>query len=177
MLGPHWNDAVVIFRLLAPTILVFALINPTGWLLLASGMVGRSLKIALVIAPLVVTGCVIGLPYGSKGVALGYSTAMTLWVVPHLLWCFHGTAVSFRDVVLAASRPLISGIVGASLAFGVVFFLRSSVSPLATLLIGCTVLGSVYTWVLLYVMGQKACYLDFVRGLSLRWSQKVIVCS
>ncbi len=30
---------------------------------------------------------------------------MTLWVVPHLLWCFHGTVVSFRDVVLVVSRP------------------------------------------------------------------------
>ena len=28
-LGPKWKDAAVIFRLLAPTILIFALINPT----------------------------------------------------------------------------------------------------------------------------------------------------
>jgi PST family polysaccharide transporter len=82
LLGPQWLDAVPIFRLLTPTILIFALINPTGWLLVALGMVGRSLKLALVIAPLVITGCIIGLPYGPRGVALGFSTAMSIWVIP-----------------------------------------------------------------------------------------------
>lgn len=32
-LGPKWMAAAVIFRLLAPTILVFAIVNPLGWLL------------------------------------------------------------------------------------------------------------------------------------------------
>ena len=164
LLGPNWNDAVPLFRLLAPTILIFALINPPGWFLLSLGMVGRSLRIALVIAPLVMTGYVIGLPYGPKGVALGYSAAMTLWVVPHLVWCFHGTVVSFRDVVLVVSRPMISGIVGASLAFGVVFFVGPSLSAVARLLLGGTVLIAVYILVLLFFMGQKTLCLDLLRG-------------
>lgn len=173
--GPKWNDAIPIFRLLAPTILVFALINPTGWLLVALGMVGRSLKIALAIAPLVITGCVIGLPYGAKGVAFGYSAALMLWVVPHLLWCFHGTVVSFRDVLLVASRPFISGIVGGSCAFGVLFFVGPSVSALATLLLGGTVLIAVYVWMLLFVMGQKALYLDLLLSLRSRSAEKDMI--
>ncbi len=36
LLGPKWKDVVSIFRLLAPTILMFALINPLGWLLFLS---------------------------------------------------------------------------------------------------------------------------------------------
>ena len=40
------------FRLLAPTILVFGMINPTAWLLQSMGLQERSLKIALVLAPL-----------------------------------------------------------------------------------------------------------------------------
>ncbi|MGH9806298.1 MAG: lipopolysaccharide biosynthesis protein, partial [Terriglobia bacterium] len=57
VLGPKWEDAATIVRLLAPTILIFAIINPLGWLLYSIGLVQRSLKIALVFAPLMITGC------------------------------------------------------------------------------------------------------------------------
>jgi PST family polysaccharide transporter len=173
--GPKWSDAIPIFRLLAPTILVFALINPTGWLLISLGMIGRSLRIALVIAPLVITGCVIGLPYGAKGVAFGYSAAMTLWVVPHLWWCFRGTVVSFRDVLFVASRPFVSGIVGASCALGALFLVGPSISTHTTLLLGGTVLVAAYMLVLLFVMGQKTLYLELLRGLRGRPTEKDLV--
>lgn len=174
MLGPQWTDSVPVFRLLAPTILAFALINPAGWLLISLGMVGRSLKIALVIAPLVMTGCVIGLPYGPTGVALGFSAAMTLWVIPDLLWCFHGTVISYRDVLTVVSRPLISGFVAASAAFGVTFFLGPSLSPFTRLLLGCAVLLVVYAWMLMFVMAQKPLYLDLLRSLTTRSSEEIL---
>lgn len=169
-LGPKWKDAAIIFRLLAPTILIFAMINPLGWLLYSIGMVGRSLKIALVLAPIVVAGYLIGLPYGPRGVALAYSAAMTLWVIPHIAWCVHGTVISFRDIVLAAGRPLLSGIMAAGLAFGVEFLFGQALSPLARLVLGSTVLFAAYAGMLLYVMKQKWFYVDLVRGMRRRSS-------
>ena len=174
MLGSKWNDAIPVFRLLAPTILAFAVINPTGLLLVSQGMVGRSLKLALVIAPLVATGCVIGLPYGPKGVALGFSTAMFLWVVPHLLWVFHGTVVSYRDVLTVVSRPFLSGVAGASAAVAFILLVGPSLSPFTRLPLGCLVLIGVYGWMLLFVMEQKPFYLDLVRTLKSRSSQEIL---
>lgn len=168
LLGPKWTAAVPIFRLLAPTILIFALINPLSWLLFSIGMVGRSLKIALAIAPLVITSYVVGLRYGPKGVALAYSAAMTLWVVPHIAWCVHGTVISFRDILLAVSRPLFSGIVAAALALGVQLTYGHLLSPLPRLALGSVVLLGAYLGMLLYVMGQKAFYVDLIRGLRRR---------
>ena len=52
VLGPKWIEGALIFRLLAPTILVFGIINPTAMLLQSSGLHRRSLNIAFVIAPL-----------------------------------------------------------------------------------------------------------------------------
>jgi PST family polysaccharide transporter len=166
LLGPKWTDTVTIFRLLAPTILIFALINPLAWLMFSIGLVGRSLNIALVIAPLVIAGYVIGLPYGPKGVALAYSTLMTLWVVPHIAWCVHGTVVSFRDILVAVSRPLLSGFAAAVFAFGVQLLYGQLLSPFPRLVIGVTVLLGVYLGMLMYVMGQKACYLGLLRGMK-----------
>ena len=41
LLGPKWADAATIVRLLAPTIAVFAIINPAGWLVFSIGL-GRT---------------------------------------------------------------------------------------------------------------------------------------
>ena len=168
LLGPKWRDAAPIFRLLAPTILAFAMINPFGWLLFSMGRLERSLKIALVIAPLVIAGYVIGLPYGPKGVALGYSVAMVLWIFPHIAWCVQGTVISFWDVVQVLSRPLISGAVASILPLALQLFYASSFSPLLRLVTGVSLFISVYIAMLLFVMGQKEFYLNLIGTLRRR---------
>ena len=165
LLGPKWKDAATIVRLLAPTIAIFAIINPLGWLIFSIGLVARGLKIALVFAPLMITGYVIGLPYGPKGVAFAYSAVLTLWVIPHILWCVHGTAISVRDILLAVSRPLASGILAGGLAFGVRLICGQFVSPLPRLVLESSVLFVAFFGVLLFVAGQKSLYLDLLRGL------------
>lgn len=170
LLGPKWKDAAGIFRLLAPTILVFATINPIGWMMSALGLVGRSLKASLVFAPVVIVGYAMGLPYGPKGVAFAYSTVMLLWAVPLIAWGVHGTVVSLRDIALAASRPLASGVLAGALAFVVQSLFGHSLSPLLRLILGGTVLLGAYGGSLLYVMGQKAFYLNLLQGLRRRSS-------
>jgi O-antigen/teichoic acid export membrane protein len=165
VLGPKWKEVVPIFRLLAPTILIFAMINPFAWLLFSLGKVRRSLTIALVIAPLAITAYVIGLPYGPKGVALAYSTAMTIWLIPHILWCIHGTPISVRDILDVVKRPVLSVCVAATLAFGVQLRYGPLLSSLTRLVLGCGILFGVYSLMLLYVMGQRAFYVDLIRGL------------
>jgi O-antigen/teichoic acid export membrane protein len=173
VLGPKWREAAPIFRLLAPTILAFAMINPFAWLLFSIGQVGRSLRIALVIAPLVIAGYLIGLPYGPKGVALGYSSAMVLWIVPHIAWCVHGTVISVRDIFRVVMRPLLSGIAAAALPFAMQFSHAQWLSPLPRLTIGVTVFLGIYLGMLLFVMRQKGFYLDLLRGLRKRSAVEV----
>jgi PST family polysaccharide transporter len=165
ILGPKWTDAVPIFRLLAPTILVFGLINPFSWLLFSLGKVGRSLALALVVTPLVISGYLIGLPYGPNGVALGYSAAMTAWAVPHICWCIRGTVISFRDIGRSASKPFLSGIIAAVLTFGLQSAYGPLFGPFLRLALGGTAFSGAYLGILLWGMGQKALYLDLVRGL------------
>ena len=168
LLGPKWTDAAPIFRLLAPTILVFALINPIGWLIFSLGMVGRSLKVALVLAPVVICGYIIGLPYGPKGVAFAYSAVMLLWLFPHVAWGLHGTVVSVRDIAVVASKPFVSGIVAGALGFGVRLILPPNLPNLARLVLEGGAVLVVYLGMLLFVMGQKLFYLDILRGFRKR---------
>ena len=169
-LGPKWMAAAPIFRLLAPTALVFAVANPLAWLVCSLGLVTRSLKMSLVIAPLMIAGYVMGLPYGPRGVAFAYSAVMVLWLLPVIAWSVHDTVISFRDVLMTVSWPLASSIVAAGLAFGVRFLWGQSLSPLLRLVLETAVLLVTFLGVLLSVPEQKSLYLDLIRGFTKRSS-------
>jgi O-antigen/teichoic acid export membrane protein len=163
-LGPKWSSAIPVFRLLTPTTLGFAILAPLGWLLSACGLVERGLKLALTIAPLLILGYAIGLHWGPQGVAFAYSSVMVLSVIPLIAWAVRGTPVTFRDLLLAVSRPLLSGIPAAGLAFVLQLFWGSLLPPLPRLAVAVAVVSSTYLWMLLYVMKQKLFYLEIING-------------
>ena len=165
-LGPKWKEAAPIFRLLAPTILVFAIVNPLSWLLTSIGFVGRLLKIALVITPFMIAGYFVGLPYGPKGVAFAYSAVMTLSLFPLVASCVRGTVIYLRDIWSVLSQPLASSIVAGGLAFGASLLYGQLLSPLPRLILEGAILLVTYLGVLLFVAGQKSFYLDLLRGLK-----------
>lgn len=165
-LGPKWKAATVIFRVLAPTVLVCAIVNPLVWFLSSIGLVGRTLKVTLVVSPFMIAGYVMGLPYGPTGVAFAYSSVMTLSVIPLVAWCVHGTVISFRDILLSVSRPLAASLVAASFALGVRFFCGQLLSPLPRLVLESSFLFVPYFALLLFVAGEKALYLDVIRALK-----------
>jgi O-antigen/teichoic acid export membrane protein len=165
LLGPNWQASTEIVRLLAPTIAVMAVINPIGWLIFSLGLVRRSVKIALVFAPIMILGCVLGLPHGATGVAFAYSAVMVLWVVPHVAWCVHGTVISPRDVAAAVIQPLACGVMAGAVGYAVRLVCGDYLSPLPRLVLESGTLAVTFFAVLVFVAGQKALYVDLLRGL------------
>jgi PST family polysaccharide transporter len=165
VLGPHWSEAALVFQLLAPTVLVFGLINPMGWVLFSLGLQVRSLLLGLVIAPLVMTACIIGLPYGPTGVAFAYSAALLLWLIPHLVWCVHGTMLSPKDLAIAVGPSLSAGVVATVIALGFQNWIVGFESPIVRLLLSAGITFGCYYCTLLFVLGQKAMYFDLLRDL------------
>ena len=167
--GPKWADAAAMFRLLTPTILVFGIINPTGWLIQSVGLQGRSLRIAFVIAPLTISAYLVGIPYGPNGVALAFSASMMLWLVPHIFWALHNTVISPWDIFVATWRPFFASIAAAGFAFGIQFYminLGHLQSPFLRLSLASGVMIILYLLLFLFVMGQKTLYFDLFRGLK-----------
>ena len=165
LLGPQWFNAVPIFQLLTPTVLIFGIFNPIGWLMYANGLFYRSMLISFVIAPLLIAAYLIGLPYGATGVAFAFSAAMTLWLVPHVIWCLHGTVVSPKDILVATLRPVTAALV----AVGVAWLVMQGVGHVPNTLLRLTIAGSVmmvvYAAILLFAMGQLEFYLTLFRAL------------
>lgn len=175
-LGPKWEAAASVFRLLAPTILAFGLINPFGWVLFANGRVGRSLKIALMIAPMTILGCVFGLGYGPTGVAIGFSTAMALLVAPVVFLATQDTLITFRDTVAAVTPAAGSVVVGIAATLLSWPWVSEIGWPLLRLTLANSILFGTYLVVLLVPFGQGRIYVTLLQetGLWPAWSRTAI---
>ena len=161
VLGAKWMEAAPIFRLLAPTALAFAFTHPLSWLNLSMGRVGRLLSMSASTTPVVIVGIVLGLSNGPNGVALGYSVAMVLGVIPFMAWTKQGTSITWADLWNATKQPLLAGLVAGAIGLIAKFTLGGMLAPIPLLLVGLGLIFSVYAWVLI-AMGQKSLYVDLL---------------
>jgi len=167
-LGSKWLAAASIFRRLAPTMLIFALINPLGWMLMATGRVSRSVKMALLIAPTVIAAYAIGLRYGPQGVALGFSIAMLVLAGPLVVWATHGTSISFMDVVKAITPASLSIVVGAGVVLAVSRYTQAIEPVFLRLVAESALLFGTYWVILLFALNQKSAYMQIFGELRFR---------
>jgi PST family polysaccharide transporter len=161
VLGPKWMEAAPIFRLLAPTALVFALANPLSWLVLSTGRVRRALGISAATTPVVIVGIILGLGYGPIGVALGYSLAMALVVIPITAWSKQGTSITWADLWRASKHPLFAGLLAGAIGLIVKFTLGGMLAAVSHLLVGLAVVFCAYTCALI-AMDQERLWADLV---------------
>jgi PST family polysaccharide transporter len=167
-LGARWLEAASIFRLLVPTILVFALINPLGWMLMATGRISRSVKLAILIAPVVIAGVAIGLRFGPQGVALGFSVAMMLLVVPFLVWATHGTCISLLDVLKAVSPASLSVVVAGAVVLSLGRYMHAIEPAFLRLVVESGLLFGIYWAMMLFGLNQRSSYMKIVGELGFR---------
>ena len=167
VLGANWMEAAPIFRLLAPTAVVFALANPLSWLVMSTGRVRRALYISAATTPVVIVGIVLGLSHGPIGVALGYSVAMALVVIPITAWSKLGTGVTWADLWKATKQPFLAGLLAGAIGLIVKFTLGGMLAPIPLLVVGVGVIFGVYAWVLIAI-GQKSQYVDLLNQVFRR---------
>jgi PST family polysaccharide transporter len=165
VLGPKWMAAAPIFRLLAPVALVFAVANPLSWLVTSKGQMGRLLSITMATTPLVILGIVLGLGHGPEGVALGYSSAMTLVLIPIAAWSKLGTGITWMNLWEATKPPFLSGLLAGAAGLLVKLTLAGRLPLIPYLFVGVGLVLGIYGWVLLIAMNQKDVYIDLLSHL------------
>jgi O-antigen/teichoic acid export membrane protein len=164
LLGDKWTGVAPIFRLLAPTSLVFALANPLSWLIMARGRVGRAVTITATTTPVVIIGILLGLRSGPTGVAIGYSAAMALILIPITAWSIHGTGIAWSDLWNVIRKPLLGGVLAGAVGLGAKIAFGGGLVPILVLVLGVGLVFSVYAGALV-AMGQKKLYLDLLTEL------------
>jgi PST family polysaccharide transporter len=164
VLGPKWIGAAEIFRILAPTILAFSILNPLGWLLSSLGLIRRGVFIGLFSAPIMFAAVIVALPYGPRGVAMAYTAVMLIKVVPVTIWVLRGTGILVREVVMALGRPVMASVVAAGVTVAAHEFYAPILPPILRLTFDITAFGAVYLAVLFLIAGKQALYLDLFRS-------------
>lgn len=165
VLGQKWIEAAPIFRLLAPVALVFAVANPLSWLVMSTGRAGKALSISAATTPLVIIGIVLGLSHGPTGVALGYSSALMLLLIPIAAWSKRGTRITWADLWEASKPPFVSGLLAGIGGLLVKLALGGRLSPIPYLIVGVSLVLGIYAWALLVVLRQKHVYMDLLSQL------------
>ena len=164
-LGPKWAECAELFQLLAPAALIGALLNPSGWLLIALGKTKRYRNLGIAGSILVVVSFVLGLPYGTHGVALAYSIQSVVLFVPIWGVVLRGTGIELRVFLANIWHPVASSVVAALSAGATKVLLPAAMSDLLVAVLGGTVFGLVYAIVLLVFFEEIGLLNKIVREL------------
>ena len=128
VLGPQWEGAVPIFGILAFSAFFQPIGNITGLLYTTLGRTKRMFKWGLMGCSWLVVCIVVGLPYGAIGVAIAYSTAIAMMILPLILYAISGTFLRLKDFYDGIKFPLISTVFIAVIGVLVKFFSEKYVS-------------------------------------------------
>ena len=166
VLGPAWNESVLLFELLVPAALAGALMSPMGWVLAAIGRADRHLRVALVVCPLIVVSFVVGLPFGPRGVAASYSAFMVLSLFPTIRYMIDGTEITLSGVMSAVKPAFWSALPSSALAYVFDRHVAQGWHPLVSLSTGSLLVFASYILVLVGLMGQGEIFAKMWQRLS-----------
>lgn len=108
LLGEKWLAAAPIYFWLSLSSLVQVVMNPTGWLFIASGRVKEQVVWATASAFITLAGFILGLRWGAVGISISLFITMFLRV-PFLIWYSTiGTGVSQVDLYKVVCEPLLA---------------------------------------------------------------------
>jgi O-antigen/teichoic acid export membrane protein len=105
LLGEKWVAAAPIFRVLAFAGIAQTVAHTNGWIYTSTGHTGRQALWALFSRPLIVVSFAVGLPWGPYGVAVAYTVASYILLVPGFALAVRETPLKLSDVGRAAWRP------------------------------------------------------------------------
>ncbi len=162
MLGNQWQDAILIFRLLAPAAFIGTFNVSTGWVYISMGRSDRQLRWAILTSTITVIGFLIGIKWGSIGIAASFSITMTALRYPGIVYCFKTSYLKVGDLIEVLWRPaLASGIAGVAL-YSSNLYLGHPI-PLISLILDSFLYGLFYILSWFILPNGKKTILDFLR--------------
>ncbi len=113
VLGEQWTGAARIFRVLGIGAFVQPISVTAGWVFVSTGHADRMFRWAIIAVPIIILSFMVGLPFGAYGVALSYSIANVILVVPQLFYAFRTTVITVMQVIRSILVPLTASLTAA----------------------------------------------------------------
>ncbi len=162
VLGGQWSASVPLFRVLMPAAVSGALLNPFGWLFMATGRPDRQLRLGLVWSSLLIVAFFIGLGSGPAGVALAYSTMSCAMALPLAFYAVKGTAVRVLDLWGVVRWPIVAAMLAGALGYGLKLILPGTWPNALRAIGGCGLVCAAYAAILLGAFGHWRRYRDML---------------
>ncbi|MDT9593565.1 lipopolysaccharide biosynthesis protein [Nocardioides zeae] len=149
--GPAWLGMVPIVQCLAIAAAFRSLGQIAYWAYVATGNTGAQFRFYLVSQPLIVVGCLAGLPWGPVGVATALSVGYGLNWLASMAWCERATGLPMRSLAGAALwRTARHGVPAVAIALTTSSLVDHSLLAIA---VGTFLAGSY--WLLAFVVSRS----------------------
>jgi len=145
LLGEQWLEAIPIFRWLAPAAFIGTFNMAAGWVYNSLGHTNRLFQWNVLASTVTAAGFIIGLRWGTTGVAAAFSITTVVLRYPSILYCFRSTFMTVGDLLGALWRPAVASIVAAAILFPAKYLKTNAV-------IGSNLLLDLVVYALLYTL-------------------------
>ncbi|MBN2492748.1 MAG: oligosaccharide flippase family protein, partial [Planctomycetes bacterium] len=117
VLGPVWTGVVPVYRVLAPAALMSTFDVATGWVYVSWGHTGRQFRWVAFSSVVQAVAFLIGISWGTLGVAAAFSIAVVLLRLPGVAYCFQGTPLRFLPFLRVIGRTAAAAIGAGALLY------------------------------------------------------------
>lgn len=164
--GDRWIEAVPLFRLLCVSAIATSLTRLTTWLYLSRGDTDRQLRWALLTAPLMILAVVVGIRWGTQGVAVGVAVVTWLLMYPTLAYCVRGTPIRMGDLLGPAAGPAAGSVIATFALLASMRLLPVPDSEAWRLTIHVVVFALTYALAWCFIPGGRRSARDLIRLMT-----------
>lgn len=107
LFGSKWLEMNLIFKILAVSSLLQPVAGTRGLILISLGKTQRYLIWGITNSILTVIAFLIGIQWGTEGVAYAYAIEQNIILIPSLFYCLYNTPIKVKDFVITMSSSLI----------------------------------------------------------------------
>lgn len=125
LLGQQWMEAVPVFKIFSIAGVFVAMSAAPGLVMLSHGYAKRHMHLTIITAVMISVSFLVGIPFGIKGVAWGYTIASFLIMIPLIYFGFRDTPIKPRLIFEAIGGPLFATSVAGIAAYIFIFFFSS----------------------------------------------------
>jgi len=143
-LGPQWAEVSTLFSILAIAGFVQPVSSQRGLVLLSHGAGRKYLTQGIIAAVVTCSGFLAGIPFGAKGVAIGYVIAVWVIAYPLYVYSIKGTSLKKLDLARAVASPAILSVFAAAITYVITILLFANQGSLPKLISQLAIFSCVF---------------------------------
>ncbi|BBO67221.1 lipopolysaccharide biosynthesis protein [Desulfosarcina alkanivorans] len=131
LLGSGWDDAVILYRVLAPAALIGTLNVVTGWIFIPLGQGKKQLKAASFGSFITMVALLVGIRWGTIGVAVAFSCSEMIKRLPQIMYACAGSPITVNSIWMAIYQPMISSLAGGTFCLFTMNYFKNNTNLIA----------------------------------------------